>query len=155
MVQVTICNQDIKKPHTKPPLERACVPIRFISQKESFFAHKVGVFSWNSLIMRHWACGPFRVTTHCQFSSTWALVRHWYIATRTKITKRKSSLAKICTLGRLLGPWRPDCTRSGFLNSFSRHVLFRNSNNVAPKAKYNVSLWCRRRINNLSLSPRA
>ena len=29
-VQVTICNQDIKKPHTKPPLERACVPIRFI-----------------------------------------------------------------------------------------------------------------------------
>ena len=23
--------------------------------------------------------------------------RHWYIATRTKITKRKSSLAKICT----------------------------------------------------------
>ena len=42
-------------------------------------------------------------------------------------------------MGRLLGPWRPDCTRSGFLNSFSRHVLFRNSNNVAP-SEYNVSL---------------
>ena len=113
-------------------------PVWLVSQKcFPVSLHKVGVFSWNSLIMRHCACGPFpchhtlSISVNLSFGST--LVH----SDTHQNYQKKIVPCENLHMGRLLGPWRPDCTRSGFLNSFSRHVLFRNSNNVAPN---NVSL---------------
>ena len=83
-------------------------PVWLVSQKESYFQCLCSQ-SWRFQLKfpsnASLCLWPLSVSPHCQFPSTWALVGvparplvlHWYIATRTKITKGESSLAKICT----------------------------------------------------------